>query len=114
VQNSPCRVSMAWAACCSNKQMQDLFFGESNQAMFKAAAAGRREAGCQWCYEHVQVLLPFVSALCDWWLLPHRMPHSHFGIGPRRGPAYCGSLVAGRTNILRTCRAWHGACILRH
>lgn len=24
--------------------------------MFKAAAAGRREAGCQWCYEHVQVL----------------------------------------------------------
>lgn len=46
---------MSWAACCSNKQMQDLFFGESNQAMFKAAAAGRREAGCQWCYEHVQV-----------------------------------------------------------
>jgi len=38
--------------------MQDLFFGESNQAMFKAAAAGRREAGCQWCFEHVQVLLP--------------------------------------------------------
>jgi hypothetical protein len=46
---------MSWAACCSNKQMQDLFFGESNQAMFRQAAAGRREAGCQWCYEHVQV-----------------------------------------------------------
>jgi len=58
---------MAWAACCSNKQMQDLFFGESNQAMFKAAAAGRREAGCQWCYEHVQVTRRRTRAGCPAW-----------------------------------------------
>eukprot|EP00960_Hanusia_phi_P066439 766398-Hanusia_phi.AAC.1 len=46
---------MSWAACCSNKQMQDMFFGESNSAMYRDAAKGRREAACQWCFEHVQV-----------------------------------------------------------
>eukprot|EP00961_Rhodomonas_salina_P303898 3941403-Rhodomonas_salina.9 len=46
---------MSWAACCSNKQMQDMFFGESSGAMFRDAAKGRREAACQWCYETVQV-----------------------------------------------------------
>jgi len=35
--------------------MQDMFFGESSQGMFKDAAKGRREAGCQWCFEHVQM-----------------------------------------------------------
>ena len=58
---------MSWAACCSNKQMQDMFFGESSQAMFRAAAAGRREAGCQWCYEHVQMFVVGKSLvwICD-------------------------------------------------
>ena len=95
--------------------MQDLFFGESNQAMFKAAAAGRREAGCQWCYEHVQVLLSFVYLPCAiGGFCRTACPIHIFGIGPRRGPAYCGSLVARKTNNLRISRAWHGACILCH
>lgn len=47
--------------------MQDLVFGASNQAMFKAAAAGRREGGCQWCYEHVQLFVVGKSLVwvCD-------------------------------------------------
>jgi len=58
---------MACGAFCGSKQMQDLFFGESNQAMFKAAAAGRREAGCQWCFEHVQMFVVGKSLvwICD-------------------------------------------------
>jgi len=58
---------MSWAACCSNKQMQDMFFGESSGAMFKAAAQGRREATCQWCYEHVQMFVVGKSLvwICD-------------------------------------------------
>mmetsp|Transcript_62917 Transcript_62917/g.148132 ORF Transcript_62917/g.148132 Transcript_62917/m.148132 type:complete len:382 (-) Transcript_62917:475-1620(-) len=58
---------MSWAACCSNKQMQDMFFGESSGAMFRDAAKGRREAACQWCYETVQMLVVGKSLMwiCD-------------------------------------------------
>ena len=38
---------MSWAACCANKQMQDMFFGESSNMMYRDAAKGRREASCQ-------------------------------------------------------------------
>lgn len=38
---------MSWAACCANKQMQDLVFGQSNSTMYRDAAKGRREASCQ-------------------------------------------------------------------
>jgi len=34
-----------------------MFFGESSGSMFKDAAKGRREATCQWCYEHVQMFV---------------------------------------------------------
>jgi hypothetical protein len=58
---------MSWAACCSNKQMQDMFFGESSGAMFRDAAKGRREACCQWCYEAVQMFVVGKSLvwICD-------------------------------------------------
>jgi len=58
---------MSWAACCSNKQMQDMFFGESSSMMFRDAAKGRREAPCQWCFEQVQMFVVGKSLIwvCD-------------------------------------------------
>mmetsp|Transcript_41842 Transcript_41842/g.81821 ORF Transcript_41842/g.81821 Transcript_41842/m.81821 type:complete len:432 (-) Transcript_41842:44-1339(-) len=48
---------MSWAACCANKQMQDLVFGGSDTSMYRDAAKGRREASCQWCFELVQMFV---------------------------------------------------------
>eukprot|EP00281_Chroomonas_sp_CCMP1168_P035536 CAMPEP_0206247206 /NCGR_PEP_ID=MMETSP0047_2-20121206/19684_1 /ASSEMBLY_ACC=CAM_ASM_000192 /TAXON_ID=195065 /ORGANISM="Chroomonas mesostigmatica_cf, Strain CCMP1168" /LENGTH=433 /DNA_ID=CAMNT_0053672711 /DNA_START=57 /DNA_END=1358 /DNA_ORIENTATION=+ len=58
---------MSWAACCANKQMQDLVFGQSSSMMYKDAAKGRREASCQWCFELTQmfVLGKSVTWICD-------------------------------------------------
>jgi hypothetical protein len=46
---------MSWAACCANKQMQDMFFGESSNMMYKDAAKGRREASCQVTLSQCQI-----------------------------------------------------------
>ena len=64
---SPNFRTMSWAACCSNKQMQDMFFGESSSMMFRDAAKGRREAPCQWCFEQVQMFVVGKSLIwiCD-------------------------------------------------